>query len=522
WIQVFDEPADYKLRVSGAGLFDFVSTEPAGVEFATAIARATGLRPDWKYTYSILRNGRRVLGSKGSFRTMPQPTSTAPIVFCVVSCNTLSTDGAWPALAKFIKDAQPSFLLMVGDQVYIDEDKPNVFKLHYDSDPPTRRRALAEKYRLSWSRKVVQGVLANIATYMVWDDHEIRDGFGSLACDSPTLLAQHSRGAAMFARSDAYFQDCRDVYWHFQACHNPVQGEIDDAALPNYIKDPPAGGPRRAMPFAFRCGRVVVLVTESRGERDVFRSEFPILGAEQWQFIEHVFTNLPAEVELLAVVTPTPIASMDPAGQVMKMMGERTDDIEAFRRGDEEGVLEPHSTEDLTDLALSIASAKATRFTGVPFNWGAFKISNLDEARDQWSHKFARPEQRALLQKAAEARFANRHGASGRELIFLSGDIHVGCIFDIRMSEPEYTAVSLTSSGISAKQEVKGDLFVGSFVDEDFKVASGIRSTLREIVPDFNFGVVQVLPTGDGAQVHFALAHEGSAFAAGFDISKLI
>ena len=522
WIQVFDDPLDYTLRVAGAGVFDVIPTETAGLEFHTGIARATGLRADWQYTYSILRKGRRVVGGKGSFRTMPDPTSMAPIVFCAVSCSTLATDGVWPQMAKFIKQAKPSFLLMMGDQVYIDEDDPNIFALHYDSDPPTRRRALAEKYRLSWSRKVIQQVFANIPTYMVWDDHEIRDGFGSLACDSPTLALRFPRGQKMFARSDAYFQDCRDVYWHFQGCHNPLKGETAEPSLPNYIVDPPNGGPRRAMPFVFRCGRVLVLVLESRTERDVFREELPILGAEQWAFIEKVFANLPPDVETLAVMTPTPIASIDPRGQVMKLMGDRTDDIEAFKRGDEKAVLDPHSSEDFTDLLLAIAGHELTVLTGTPQNLGAFKVSNLDEARDQWSHKFAQPEQRDLLKKAAKARFVNRDGNNGRELIFLSGDIHVGSIFDISMFNPRYNIVSLTSSGISAKQHVKADLFVGTFVDEDFTVDAGVRSVLREVVPDFNFGIVQVLQTGSGAEINALLAHEGNSFAAGFDISKLI
>jgi hypothetical protein len=522
WIQVFDDPADYRLRVAGAGLFDFAPTETAGLEFRTGVARATGLRADWQYAYSILRKGRRVVQGKGSFRTMPDPSSMAPIVFCAVSCNTLATEGVWPRMAEFIRQAKPSFLLMMGDQVYIDEDDPNIFALHYDSDRQTRRRALGEKYRLSWSRKVVQQIFANIPTYMVWDDHEIRDGFGSLACDSPTLAARFPRGAKMFARSDAYFQDCRDVYWHFQACHNPLQGDTADPALPNYIVDPPEGGPRRAMPFVFRCGRVLVLVLESRTERDVFREQLPILGAEQWQFIEQVFANLPPDVDTLAVMTPTPIASIDPKGKVMKLMGDRTDDVEAFKRGDEEGVLDPHSSEDLGDLALAVAGHKLTALTGTPVNLGAFKVANLDEARDQWSHKFAQPEQRELLRKAARARFSNREGNNGRELIFLSGDVHVGAIFDISLTNPSYTIVSLTSSGISAKQEVTADLFVGTFVDEDFTVDAGVRSVLREIVPDFNFGIVQVLQTGAGAEVNALLAHEGNSFAAGLDISKLI
>ena len=522
WIQVFDDPADYKLRVSGAGVFDFVSTELGGLEFHTAIARAVGLRSDWKYTYSILRRGRRVVGGKGSFRTLPDPNSVAPILFCAVSCSTLATDGVWPQLAKFIKDSQPSFLLMMGDQVYIDEDEPNIFKLHYDSDRPTRRAALAEKYRLSWSRKVIQQIFANIPTYMVWDDHEIRDGFGSLACDSPELVARFPRGAQMFARSDVYFQDCRDVYWHFQGCHNPLQGETAEPSLPNYIKDPPAGGPRRAMPFVFRCGRVLILVTESRTQRDVFRAAFPILGAEQWQFIDAVFASLPTEVDTLVVATPTPIASISPQGQTMKLIGDRTDDIQAFQRGDEKNVINPDSTQDFGDLALAIAGHKLSKLTGTPVNLGAFKVANIDEVRDQWSHKFARPEQELLLRKAAMARLANRRGSGARQLIFLSGDIHVGCIFDITLMKPPCRIVSLTSSGISAKQVVTADLFVGTFVDEDFKVAGGIRSVLREIVPDFNFGIVQVLQTGDGAEVTALLAHEGNAFAAGLDISRLI
>ena len=72
-----------------------------------------------------------------------------------------------------------------------------------------------------------------------------------------------------------------------------------------------------------------------------------------------------------------------------------------------------------------------TRLSGTPVNLGAFKISNIDEARDQWSHKFSRPEQADLIRKAGQARLANRAGGAPRGLMFLSGDIHTGCIFDI-------------------------------------------------------------------------------------------
>ena len=45
-------------------------------------------------------------------------------------------------------------------------------------------------------------------------------------------------------------------------------------------------------------------------------------------------------------------------------------------------------------------------------------------------------EQQDLLKKAFAARYVNRNSASGRGLVFLSGDIHIGCIFDISSLRP--------------------------------------------------------------------------------------
>ena len=56
---------------------------------------------------------------------------------------------------------------------------------------------------------------------------------------------------------------------------------------------------RLGMPFVFRCGRLMLLVLDSRGERDVFRKDFPILGERQWQFIDDVFAHLPPDVDAL-------------------------------------------------------------------------------------------------------------------------------------------------------------------------------------------------------------------------------
>jgi len=149
-------------------------------------------------------------------------------------------------------------------------------------------------------------------------------------------------------------------------------------------------------------------------------------------------------------------------------------------------------------------------------NLGNFKIGNIDEARDQWSHKFSRPEQRRLLESAGKARLSNRAVGAPRGLLFVSGDIHVGARFTITCSDPAYEALSLTSSGISTvfgKQPV-----VHALLDEEFDVAPGIHSSLLEVVTEFNFGIVHVIPTGRGAEIQGVIAHKGNSLALGLDI----
>jgi len=201
-------------------------------------------------------------------------------------------------------------------------------------------------------------------------------------------------------------------------------------------------------------------------------------------------------------------------------VGGRTDDIEAFKRGDFNEAVKPFATKDVEDLALAAVGSHLSRALGAPVNLGNFKVDAIDEARDQWSHAFIRPEQALLLKKAAGARLVNRATGTARALLFVSGDIHVGCTFDITIDDPECKVVSLTSSGVSTIETPTP--VVGSIVDDDFTVTSGIHSKLREVVTEFNFGVVQVIPTGVGAEIVTALAHRGNAFAVGLDIADLL
>ena len=106
WIQAPDDPRQYALRVEDVGLFPFVSTEGAAIEFRTAVAVAGGLRPDLRYRYRVVRRGRFVVGADGSFRTLPPPSSMTPLLFCAISCNEAAEEGAWQRFADYVERAQ--------------------------------------------------------------------------------------------------------------------------------------------------------------------------------------------------------------------------------------------------------------------------------------------------------------------------------------------------------------------------------------------------------------------------------
>ena len=518
WIRVFDDPSRYSLRIRGAGIAPFVSTEQVP-EFGTALALAGGLRPERGYRYEVLRDGRFVSGAGGTFRTMPQANSLADVLFVTVSCNRLNSDGDWTALAEFIQSAQPRFLLLTGDQVYLDDDPPNLFKEHLDSSSAVRRQAFADRYQQSWSRDAVRRVLARIPTHMMWDDHEIRDGWGSGAGDSETLANRFPRGAEIHAQFTSVFEDARDVYWHFQRCRAPLP-DPSTPAIPNYIDAPPLRGDKRAMPFAFRCGRLVVVMTDPRGDRDLWREDLPVFGAEQWAFIDSVVNQLTPEVEQLVMVTASPIASLDPNGQSQTLVGRRTDDVALFRRGDRDGLLSLPSDESLPALAQAAVGSNLSAITGRRFNIGPFKQSKILDARDQWGHGLNRTEQLRLIRRVGEARISNRTRANPRSVLFVSGDIHAGALFEITSSKPRYRALSLTSSGIS--NSVPGSFLLSILVDEDFEVGPGVRSRLRNLVTNFNFGAVFVQPTGTAAQTIPVIAHAGNSFAWGLDLTALL
>jgi len=498
WIQAGAGAEEYALRVPNRGLFPFVSTEGDSPEFGTAIAVVDGLRPEHRYRYDVLWRGHFVQGGHGTFRTMPPPGSMADVLFVTISCSDWKRDGAWLELERFVADQQPRFILMLGDQVYLDfgTKAERIWPTHLRTAPDKRRRLMAACYREHWSRAPVRRVMANTPTYMLWSDHEIRDGWGSWASDSPTLQAQYPKGAEIAAQYNAFFEDARKLYWHFQMCHN--------FATP--IAEPYVSGVRTAIPVQFQCGRLAVLMLDDRGDRDLWRASNRALGDAQWNFLETEFVpGLPADVDALVIATQGPIVGMSPNGEAVRRLGHREDDVAMFKRGDGKGLLalQAHSN---TDAELAEAVIDRVVFKDLLPN-NDLRISDFDDLRDQWSHPRCHDEQVRLIRKAGDARVANRNGAPPRAVMFAGGDIHSGALYEIAVSDPEFSAPCLIASGIA---QASGHI-VGLKVDDDHTVADGIRARLQHVVGDFNFGVTHIMFTGGTPQLTNMLGHPNTS-----------
>ena len=484
WIAADGGP--HCLEVDGGPTVPFRSTETGVPEFGTAIADATGLTPDTRYCYTI-RAPDGSVAARGSLRTFPPPWDRTGLLFASASCDSLQVagdrpnPGAWDLLAQRVRQGDLRFLMLLGDQVYMDEVE-DLWKLPLDIDRRERRRRMAEVYHRFWSRAPVAEILANVPTYMMWDDHEIRNGWGSDPGDSPTLASRYPSGQPISARYEAFFEDARQVYWHFQHVRNPESAGIDGTAFLE-------AGTRRALPFAFACGATTLLVLDNRGARDVWRGRLPVLGSEQWTALCGILRGLDERTDSLVVVVPLPVVSMPNHGIVQIMFGRRRDDIRLFREGQsaklkvfpEQGEPTSGASKLLVYLRAAVDLAGAVVF-GLG-SGGRFHLKDLTDVRDNWANHLVRRERNALLR----AVLAVRRGR--RAVSFIGGDLHVGARMDI-VERGGGRVPTLITSGIG--QAPSAGPVVHTVLGRRFRIARGLRARLVEHCACHNFGLTRI------------------------------
>ncbi len=161
----------------------------------------------------------------------------------------------------------PDFVLGLGDQVYVDPDPMDTNGLSFlngkksdnfliKTDQANLVESFKVLYRYNFSVPPLATALSKLPSMMMWDDHEIRDGWGSQG-DEDTPQMQ------------AYFSVARHAFIAYQLLRSYAPGAIDQAMYDKLVDG------ENALHRQFSRGQSVhILMMDSRSNRSMDKPLF--------------------------------------------------------------------------------------------------------------------------------------------------------------------------------------------------------------------------------------------------------
>lgn len=457
-----------QLTEANFAILDFSSSKETD---NTSVVDLVGLTPITRYKYILWSHdeNRPILGHQRSigFRTLPD--ELMPTSFAFFSCHmpyqtTLFgrtkqvNEEMWDYLKEMLtrhNDKSLRFIIAGGDQVYADGVKTlDIWKylnkvmrrennqlLPDDKSMVTMYRDI---YRGYWGIPALREVFSHFPSYMIWDDHEIGDGWGSFrfSKNKPKRDELHKLLPDLSEKDLSYtdgiellermFKAASQVYREYQHCHNPDMTK----ATPEY----PANS--YDYHFAFPAGAVYVL--DGRGYRDFNRKSDKILGSEQHErFNTWIDTQDPKDTPFLFITSAVPML---------------------------------HLSHLVVDQGEGII-ANAAKIT--------------DDLRDSWEHKAHLKENRKMLKALFRA------AKKGHRVCILSGDVHVAAVFRIVDPDSGCQIYQLTSSAITYNLPRPLGWALGAAVPDDGVTRDGYEFKRLARYTDSNFSLVAVDPIKD-------------------------
>ena len=296
----------------------------------THVVDVEDLSPNTRYGYLLLDlDGQRVMLGHNrvrGFRTPPKENSQEPFQLAFFSCNMpyavnglfkkrteVSNIEMWDFLGTTLTRHADSVDLVIagGDQCYSDGVKTlnlwshlnRIMRIEGDQllpDEEAMRSWYRDVYRGYWGFDTIQQVFDSFPTYMIWDDHEIGDGWGShyysqdhaqdglsqLLPDLEERGLSYDDGMELLGRM---FNAAKSTYIEYQHSHNPPTAEEN-------------------LDYAFERGGCGFYVLDGRGHRDLSRDSYRILGKAQFdRFAAWLRTCNPDETPFLFVVSAVPM-----------------------------------------------------------------------------------------------------------------------------------------------------------------------------------------------------------------------
>jgi phosphodiesterase/alkaline phosphatase D-like protein len=280
------------------------SSAPVDVPARTpTVVRFDGLAPDTEYAVEL--DGVRA-DVAARVRTLPERPDA--MNFVAVSCNFTPRRGPmdlWAVLRdRYVVPGHVHALLHCGDQVYGDSAFLVATRILDGRSTGTRSQQLRiletyrDLYRATWSHPPTRDVLASVSNLAIWDDHEIRDDWGSRPADRDPASADHYIGRL-----------ARRVFREYQ---RQLWDDTDPALPDNGLEG-----------HLHTWGPIGLLFVDQRGPRSFEPdAERPYLGRRQWEWITAALAagGPLDEVRALVVVTAIPLAYV---GSQLATSGER-------------------------------------------------------------------------------------------------------------------------------------------------------------------------------------------------------
>jgi hypothetical protein len=208
------------------------------------------------------------------------------------------------ALANRMRHSDPStwphLLLMIGDQVYVDEDAPETrafIRARRDTSQPPYDEVLdfeeyCHLYRETWGDPVMQWLLANLPTGMIFDDHDVHDDWNT----SQRWVEEMETKHWWHERLQAALMS----YWLYQHLGNLSPGELAENELLRRVREVPDGGEilrafargedrhphGRPWSYSRQLGGVKIVVFDSREGRQLEEGNRRMFDDSEWRWIE--------------------------------------------------------------------------------------------------------------------------------------------------------------------------------------------------------------------------------------------
>lgn len=535
------------------------------------------LAPATYYTFvlSLESNAQTPTGAarmeiaRGAFTTAALEADTLTFVFgschlpieepysVIVDKGPLSR---WAALSS---RRDYDLMLLIGDQIYADK-----IRSYWPNDDWFLQ--FAKRYDQLWIYPQMREVLRRTPTYMVMDDHEVKDDWGTVPVmqadddDEQNFIAQGRRVEGVHA------------YEVFQQAHNP---DLTHDSSDGWF-------------YQFHRGPAAFFVLDDRSKRSPPQPDTKgenissVLGDRQRiAFDNWVKDPKTKAADVIVLVAPVPLAFI-PVKEVLRLLGELKAaagelgfDQGIFHRGAfrgaEKGFRGDLDIPVIGDYLNGLPGAYVGLVLGFYAGWwvgqnkakdraeesfGRNRLTNLTDRdlADLWTHGSNQFDLLFVLERLF--RLANDVADDGRPrrraVFVLGGDVHSGAIHFIRSSSPSDTdnaqifqltsspisnipasdeAFALVAKHISEKAHITADVLrrfttldsdgLPTLTDKDmiklvayvlgeepaqFSLAPDYRAEIVDLLPERNFGriaIERVLP--DRRTYRFYLSVEG-------------